>query len=85
MATEILTGGMNLAFAPLGSRWKRMRKAANLALSAKAAADFTPLQEREAEHFLRGLLTCDGKIDAHIRRYVYSKEIGEDRLLNVIP
>ena len=30
MATEILTGGMNLAFAPWGNRWKRMRKAVQL-------------------------------------------------------
>ena len=69
MATEILTGGMNLAFAPAGSRWRRMRKAANIGLSATAARDYTILQEKEARCFLRCLLACDRKIDRHIRRY----------------
>ena len=68
MATEILTGGMNLAFAPSGPRWKRMRKVANLGLSVKASEEYTPLQEREAICFLRGLLASDGEIDSHIRR-----------------
>ena len=59
---------MNLAFAPWGQRWKRMRKVANLGLSAKASAEYAALQENEARYFLRGLLTCEGKVDAHIRR-----------------
>ena len=75
MATEILTGGMNLAFASSGSRWKRMRKAANIGLSAKASAEYTGLQEKEARCFLRGLLTCGGKIDSHIRRLVPSPSV----------
>ncbi|KAJ3558603.1 hypothetical protein NM688_g820 [Phlebia brevispora] len=53
MAAEILTGGMNLAFARWGDRWKRMRKAANTALSAAAAARYTTLQEKEARCFLQ--------------------------------
>lgn len=68
MATEILTGGMNLAFARWGDRWKRMRKAANIGLSYRASAAYTTMQEKEARHFLHGLLTCGGKIDPHIRR-----------------
>ncbi|KAF7789722.1 hypothetical protein EIP86_000668 [Pleurotus ostreatoroseus] len=70
MATEILTGGMNLAFARWGDRWKRMRRAANIGLSSRASAAYAALQEQEARHFLRGLLTCDGKVDPHIRRHV---------------
>lgn len=68
MAAEILTGGMNLAFVSPGSRWGRMRKAANMGLSAKVSVEYTPLQEREARHFLRGLIACNGKIDEQIRR-----------------
>ena len=68
MATEILTGGMNLAFARSGPRWKKMRKAANLALSATAAELYAHLQEREAQCFIYGLLTSQEDVDKHIRR-----------------
>ncbi|KAF9468306.1 cytochrome P450 [Collybia nuda] len=56
MATEILTGGMNLAFARYGDRWKRMRRVANSCLSSKAASEYTPLQEKEAISLLNNLL-----------------------------
>ncbi|KDR82192.1 hypothetical protein GALMADRAFT_276748 [Galerina marginata CBS 339.88] len=68
MATEILTGGMNLAFARYGDRWKRMRRAAHDGLSIKAAENYTPLQEKEAIHLLHGLLHEKGRIDPQLRR-----------------
>jgi cytochrome P450 len=68
MATEILTGGMNLAFARYGERWRRMRRAANDGLSLKAVESYMPLQEREATLLLHGLLHEKGKIDPQIRR-----------------
>ncbi|TDL15532.1 cytochrome P450 [Rickenella mellea] len=68
MATEILTGGMNLAFARYGDRWRRMRRAANNGLSLKAAQEYTPLQEKEAIYLLHGLLHEKGNIDPQLRR-----------------
>ncbi|KAK7683862.1 hypothetical protein QCA50_013240 [Cerrena zonata] len=68
MATEVLTGGMNLAFARWGDRWKRMRRAANGGLSVKAALSYTPLQEKEAIYFLDNLLNEKGQLDLQIRR-----------------
>ncbi|PSR85633.1 hypothetical protein PHLCEN_2v5362 [Hermanssonia centrifuga] len=68
MATEILTGGMNLAFARWGDRWKRMRKAANIGLSNAASQEYTPMQEKEAIHLLHGLMDGQSTVDAQIRR-----------------
>ena len=45
-----------------------MRKAASDCLSAKAAQEYTPLQERECLNLLRSLLHVDGKIDPCLRR-----------------
>lgn len=68
MATQILTGGMNLAFARYNDRWKRMRRVAHDGLSVKAAETYTLLQEKEAVYLLRGLLHEKGSIDPQLRR-----------------
>lgn len=77
MAAEILTNGMNLAFARYGDRWKRMRRAANFGLSAKVVVDYAPILEREAINLARGLLHLQaGTIDLELRRTAAATVLG---------
>ncbi|KAJ7482249.1 cytochrome P450 [Mycena galericulata] len=76
MASEILTGGMNLAFAPYGDRWRRMRKAASHGLSVQASEDYTHLQSAEANTLLHNLINAEKSLDDQLRRTAASTVLG---------
>ncbi|KAJ7146022.1 cytochrome P450 [Mycena epipterygia] len=92
MASEILTGGMNLAFAPYSDRWKRMRQAANHGLSVRASEDYIQLQAAEATSLMYHLLDSKKDIDTQCRRtgastilsavYAYPPISFEDKLVH---
>ncbi|KAI0056026.1 cytochrome P450 [Artomyces pyxidatus] len=58
LASEIYTGGLELAFAPYGDVWRRMRRAAHEGLNSTAAKRFQPVQTKEAV-----ILTIDLLVD----------------------
>ncbi|KAE9397733.1 cytochrome P450 [Gymnopus androsaceus JB14] len=88
MSSEILMGGMNMAFARYGDRWKRMKSAATQCLTFNIAQEYTPLQEIESLLLLRALIDAKGDVDGPVRRsaaasimkvvYNYNMKAGHD-------
>ncbi|KAI0056133.1 cytochrome P450 [Artomyces pyxidatus] len=69
LASEIYTGGLELALAPYGDVWRRMRRAAHEGLNATSAKRFHPVQTKEAVVLVQDMLADGNQWDAHLRRH----------------
>ncbi|KIM35577.1 hypothetical protein M413DRAFT_347955, partial [Hebeloma cylindrosporum] len=68
MASEILTGGIFIAFSVYGDLWRKLRKAGHEGLNIRAAEKYQPLQEVEAAAMVIGLMKEPDHWDDHLRR-----------------
>ncbi|KAJ8579865.1 cytochrome P450 [Rhizopogon salebrosus TDB-379] len=68
-AGEILSGGQNLAFAPVGDRLRLMRRALHTHLQPKAAEEYQPLQMLHAKKMVIDILDDPSNFQNHIITY----------------
>ncbi|KAI0056031.1 cytochrome P450 [Artomyces pyxidatus] len=69
LASEIYTGGLELALSPYGDVWRRMRRAAHEGLNATSVKRFNPIQMKEAVVLALDMLADGNEWDAHLRRH----------------
>ncbi|KAI0260782.1 cytochrome P450 [Gloeopeniophorella convolvens] len=72
VASEILTGGMEVSFLQYGMLWRRMRKAAHEGLHKSASKAFNRIQITEAILLTCGVLQSPGQWEKHMRRFTAS-------------
>jgi len=72
MASEILTGGMEVSFLQYGTLWRRMRKAAHEGLHKMASKAFNDIQMTEAVLLANGVLESPYRWEKHMRRFTAS-------------
>ncbi|KAI0056025.1 cytochrome P450 [Artomyces pyxidatus] len=72
LASEIYTGGLEMALSPYGDVWRRMRRAVHEGLNATAAKRFQPIQTKEAVIVTLDLLADGNGWDTHFRRHAAS-------------
>ncbi|KAJ3558856.1 hypothetical protein NM688_g680 [Phlebia brevispora] len=68
MASEILTGGLLIAFVSCGNLWRRLRRAAHDGLNARASVAYQPLQEKESAQLLVHMLKDPENWDVNLKR-----------------
>ncbi|KAG1875750.1 cytochrome P450 [Suillus subluteus] len=66
---EILSGGMSIALAPFGDRFRKMRRALHSHLQPKAAEAYQPLQMSHAKNIVLGVLDNPPNIKHHAITY----------------
>ncbi|KAH9992003.1 cytochrome P450 [Russula compacta] len=72
VASEILTGGMEVSFIQYGMLWRRMRRAAHEGLHRSAAKTFNNVQMMEAILLASGILESPEQWEKHMRRFTAS-------------
>ncbi|KAI0300121.1 cytochrome P450 [Multifurca ochricompacta] len=72
VASEILTGGMEVSFLQYGVLWRRMRRAAHEGLHKSAAKVFNNIQMTEAVLLASGILDSPEQWEKHMRRFTAS-------------
>lgn len=65
-AGEILSGGMSIAHAPFGTRFRNMRRALHSHLQPKAAEAYQPLQMSHAKDIILGVLDDPQNLLHHV-------------------
>ncbi|KAG1875735.1 cytochrome P450 [Suillus subluteus] len=65
-AGEMLSGGMSIALAPFGDRFRNMRRALHSHLQPKAAEAYQPLQMSHAKNIVLGVLDNPQNIQDHV-------------------
>ncbi|KAG2136697.1 cytochrome P450 [Suillus clintonianus] len=68
-AGELFSGGMSLTFAPVGERFRRMRKALHSHLQPKAAETYQPLQSSHAKNVVLNILDDPHNFRNHVLSY----------------
>ncbi|KAG7451645.1 cytochrome P450 [Guyanagaster necrorhizus] len=68
VASDIMTGGMFVAFAHYGNAWRHMRKAAHEGLNKAIVNQYHPIQITEAVLLTADLLAEPGRWVSHVRR-----------------
>ncbi|KAI9464785.1 cytochrome P450 [Russula earlei] len=72
VASEILTGGMEVSFLQYGLLWRRMRRAAHEGLHRSASRAFNSIQVTEAVLLAVGVLDNPERWEKHMRRFTAS-------------
>ncbi|KAI9457602.1 cytochrome P450 [Lactarius psammicola] len=72
VASEILTGGLEVSFLQYGVLWRRMRRAAHEGLHRQAAKAFNNIQMMEAVLLADGILGSPQQWEKHMRRFTAS-------------
>lgn len=72
VASEILTGGLEVSFLQYGVLWRRMRRAAHEGLHKQAAKAFNHIQLMEAVLLADGILESPERWEKHMRRFTAS-------------
>ncbi|KAF5372141.1 hypothetical protein D9758_005058 [Tetrapyrgos nigripes] len=65
---NIVTGGLNIVMAPIGERWRKMRRASELALGLKNTVNYYIMQRNEAVFLAHSLLSDRDNWRSHIER-----------------
>ncbi|CAL1709871.1 unnamed protein product [Somion occarium] len=68
MASEILTGGIFIAFSKYGELWRKLRRAAHEGFNVRACEDYQPLQEKESARLVNHMLEEPDNWDDHLKR-----------------
>ncbi|KAG2155673.1 cytochrome P450 [Suillus clintonianus] len=68
-AGEIFNGGVNIAFSPVGDRFRRMRRALHSHLQPKAAEAYQPLQMSHVKNTVLGILDDPRNFQNHVTTY----------------
>ncbi|KAG1875732.1 cytochrome P450 [Suillus subluteus] len=68
-AGEMLNGGMSIALAPFGDRFRRMRRALHSHLQPKAAEAYQPLQMSQVKNIVLGVLDDPQNFQDHVITY----------------
>ncbi|KAK0498709.1 cytochrome P450 [Armillaria luteobubalina] len=68
VASDIMTRGMFVAFAPYGNAWRHMRKAAHEGLNKSIVNQYHPIQIKEAVLLAADLLAEPSRWISHVRR-----------------
>ncbi|OJA15671.1 hypothetical protein AZE42_11262 [Rhizopogon vesiculosus] len=68
-AGEMLAGGMSLAFAHIGDKVRRMRRALHTHLQPKVAGEYEPLQMSEAKNMVLNILDDPSNFRNHTVTY----------------
>ncbi|KAG1744389.1 cytochrome P450 [Suillus lakei] len=69
IAGEIFTGGMSIALAPFGDRFRRMRRALHSHLQPKASDAYQPLLMSHAKNIVLGILRDPHNLQNHVVSY----------------
>ncbi|KAK1230345.1 hypothetical protein PQX77_006555 [Marasmius sp. AFHP31] len=69
---ESVSGGLDLAIAHYGDKWKTLRKASHAILTPHMLMKQLPIQYAESSQLLFDILRTPGSFDNHIRRYANS-------------
>ncbi|KAG1807776.1 cytochrome P450 [Suillus subaureus] len=69
VAGEIVSGGMSIALAPFGDRFRRMRSALHSHLQPKAAEAYQPLQMSHVKNIVLGVLDNPQNLQHHVITY----------------
>ncbi|KAJ7621343.1 cytochrome P450 [Roridomyces roridus] len=67
--SDLVTGGLNMAFARYGDIWRTLRKTAHAILTPQATALHLPIQRAEATQLLHDILGSPKSFYTHIGRY----------------
>ncbi|KAF5372139.1 hypothetical protein D9758_005076 [Tetrapyrgos nigripes] len=65
---NVLTGGFNIVMLPVGERWRKMRRASDLALGFKNTVNYYTMQRNEAVFSAHSLLSDPDNWRSHIER-----------------
>ncbi|KAF5372236.1 hypothetical protein D9758_005061 [Tetrapyrgos nigripes] len=65
---NVLTGGFNLVFLPVGERWRKMRRASDHDLGFKNTVNYYSIQRNEAVFSVHSLLSDPDSWRSHIER-----------------
>ncbi|KAG1728983.1 cytochrome P450 [Suillus paluster] len=68
-AGEIFSGGLSIAFAPFGERFRCMRRALHTHLQPKAAEAYQPLQMSHAKNTVLDILDDPHNFENHVKTY----------------
>ncbi|KAJ6449331.1 cytochrome P450 [Mycena sanguinolenta] len=66
---DLVTGGLNMAFAHYTENWRTLRRTAHAILTPQASARHIPIQQAEASQLLYDILRHPQGFYTHIRRY----------------
>jgi len=66
---DLVTGGLNMAFAHYTENWRTLRRTAHAILTPQASARHVPIQQAEASQLLHDILRHPQGFYTHIRRY----------------
>ncbi|KAG2152829.1 cytochrome P450 [Suillus clintonianus] len=69
IAAEMTSGGLSIAFAPFGDRYRRMRRALHSHLSPTAAGAYEPLQKSHVKNLILGILDEPHNFQNHVVTY----------------